>query len=58
MLYAIILPLKNWVHWHIYGIKAWLERHPDWNHPGREQSTKDMRELFNLYYTLNFMTEQ
>lgn len=57
MLYAIVLQLKNWAHWHIYRIKAWLEQHPDWHHPGREQSTKDLRDMFQLFYAINLITE-
>lgn len=57
MLYAIILQLKNWALWHIYGIKAWMGQHPDWYRPGREQATKDLRDMFRLYYTLNLITE-
>lgn len=58
MLYAYILQLKNWVHWHIYRIKAWLDEHPDRYHPGREQSTKDLRAMFSLFYELHLKLEK
>lgn len=58
MLYAYILQLQNWVHWHILCIQEWMKQYPDRYHPGREQSTKDLRSLYTIFYELQLITEQ
>lgn len=57
MLYAIVLQLQNWAHWHMCYIKEWLKQHTYRNEPAGVQWAKDLRDMVNLYYTLNLITE-
>lgn len=57
MLYAYLLQLRDWAQWHIFGIKAWMNAHADLNRNGREQSTKDLRAFYTLYYHLHTIIE-
>ena len=57
MLYAIVLQLQNWAHWHMCYIKEWLKQHTYRNEPEGVLWVKDLRDMVNLYYTLNLIAE-